>query len=291
MKKLLLVFAIVVCWHEAFADVQQASSPEASSGNPRFDEFYTVSEEKNLIDENSISRRLNPVDAAQDFFTNGPEWVSELKAQLLSLLQFVHHSENYGDVNEPYNRAKHFGGWINDKSDDTCFNTRAKVLVRDSKTQVTLNSRGCTVVSGTWDEPYAGKEVTKASEIQIDHFVPLKNAYISGAYKWDFPKRCLYANYMGNDFHLISADGSQNMRKGDKSPEGYMPPNQAYSCQYLQQWLKVKLIWDLGLTPPEKAAVLSLIQQNHCDMKQFTYSVQDLQKQRNFMADHADLCN
>lgn len=285
MKKLLLVIAVLITWQKVLAN------ESTSTADVRFDNFYTVSEGASASsEEDPIRGIIDPVQTVQNMLADAPGWVTELKAKALSLLQFDHHNENYGDVNEAYNRLKHFGTWINDKSDDTCYNTRAKVLIRDSKTKVTFNSKGCTVVSGTWDEPYTNKEVTQASDIQIDHFVPLKNAYISGAYKWDYPKRCLYANFMGNPFHLISADSSQNMRKGDRTPEGYMPPAKNYACQYLEQWLKVKLIWDLGLTPPEKDAVVSLIQDNKCDLKQFNYAAKDLQDQRKFIDDHMDLC-
>lgn len=292
MQKLLLVLAIGAIFLTSYQAAAQDG--QAVGSNPRFDDFYTVNEDHLLNDADSdqkaIKQQMDPLLAAQNLFLESPEWMTEVKAKVLSLVQFSHHKENYGDVNEPYNRSKHFGGWIKDKNDDTCYNTRAKVLIRDSKTAVTFNPKGCTVVSGSWDEPYAGKQVAVASEIQIDHFVPLKNTYISGAWKWDFRKRCLYANFMGNTFHLISSDGSQNMKKGDRTPEGYMPPNKAYSCQYLQQWLQVKLIWDLGLTPPEKDAVLSLIEQNHCDLAKFNYSARDLQQQRAFMADNMNLC-
>jgi hypothetical protein len=236
-----------------------------------------------------FSTSLNPVEAAEDFFDQAARFSHEFRAQVISLLKFDHHDEAYGNVGEPYNRKTHFGGWLRDKTDDTCLNTRGKVLVRDSKAPVEISN--CTVSRGEWNEPYTGQVETIAQEIQIDHFVPLKNAYVSGAWRWNFAKRCLYANFLGNDFHLLSVDGHENMSKSDNTPERYMPPNQAYRCQYLQQWLKVKLIWNLGLTPPEKSAVESLIQQNHCDLSQFTYSVRDLQGQRRFMEDHANLCN
>lgn len=279
MGKLLLIVAVLACGVNSFAE------SDVSANNPRFDEYYTVSEHSA---EYLHSSPLDPLKIAEEFLNQAAQMSQELRAQVVSLLNFDHHDDAYGNVGEAYNRQKHFGGWLRDPHDNTCLNTRGKVLVRDSKVQVEI--KNCTVSHGEWDEPYAGQVVTDAKEIQIDHFVPLKNAYVSGAWKWDFPKRCLYANFLGNNFHLISADGHENMSKSDNTPERYMPPNQAYRCQYLQQWLKVKLIWDLGLTPPEKQAVESLIQQNHCDVSQFVYSESDLQAQRRFMADNANLC-
>lgn len=285
MKRLLLGISSLFFVQNVFAQ----TGPLAGS-NPRSDEYFTVHDVDSAIHSEQAAELLNPLSTAQNLFAESPEWMTQIKAVVLSLLQFTHHDEAYGDVSEPYSRQAHFGTWIRDKSDGTCYNTRAKVLIRDSKTEVAFNSRGCTVVSGNWDEPYTGREVYQASDIQIDHLVPLKNAYLSGAYKWNYSKRCLYANFMGNAFHLIAADASQNMKKGDRTPEGFMPQNSAYACSYLAQWLKIKLIWNLGLTPSEKEGVVSLVEQNHCDLQQFSYSAQELQQQRKFMAEHMNLC-
>lgn len=257
------------------------------SGNPQFDEFYTVKEQ--AIKYQDSSESLNPIDAAQTLWQEVAD-ASEFSSQVYSLIDFMLHKEKYGDVGEPYNRKKHFGAWITDRRDGNCYNTRAKVLIRDSSVPVDFRENGCSVTSGKWADPYEGRDYTDAAEIQIDHFVPLKNAYISGAYKWNRNKRCLYANFLGNDFHLLAVYGKENMRKSDRTPEGYMPPNAAYRCQYLEQWLKVKFIWSLGLTPPEKETVLNLIQENHCDVHQLTYSSEELSQQRRFIADNMNLC-
>ncbi|WP_413557763.1 HNH endonuclease family protein [Bdellovibrio sp. HCB209] len=288
MKKLLIGALVSVCAFKVHA--RENLLTEVSGSNPRFSEYYTVALQPSL--QNSSVRytsSVNPLETIQEFFDANAS-IQEIKTTMISLLRFSHHDEDYGNVGEAYNRSKHFGGWIRPNNDSSCLNTRGLVLVRDSKVPVSMASNGCTVQKGLWDEPYTGATVEHASEIQIDHFVPLKNAYVSGAHRWNFAKRCLYANYMGNDFQLLSTDAHENMAKSDSSPQGYMPPNRAYRCQYLEQWLKVKAIWDLGITPPEKAAVEALIQQNNCDLSTFQYSVADLQAQRQFMADNANLC-
>lgn len=50
------------------------------------------------------------------------------------------------------------------------------VLQRDG-TNVVVNS-ACTATSGTWYSPYDGATWTAASDVDIDHMVPLKNAWI-----------------------------------------------------------------------------------------------------------------
>ncbi|MFV8258168.1 HNH endonuclease family protein [Bdellovibrio bacteriovorus] len=280
MKKTFLVMMLV-----ATSGTSNALAEE-NLANPRFDDYYTVRESISPNSENFTA----PWEAALDLIHENEEFFTELRSRLYSLVRFDHHTDGYGNVGERYDRAKHFGGWLNDHRDDNCHNTRAKVLMRDSEVPVGFASNGCTVSTGQWQDPYGDRQYSRASDIQIDHFVPLKNAYISGAHKWNRVKRCLYSNYLGNEFHLLSVFGKENASKSDKTPEGYMPPNPAYRCQYLVQWLKVKMIWSLGLTPPEKDTVLRLASENRCDLNEFVYSEGDLQNQRRFMNDNMALC-
>ncbi len=211
-------------------------------------------------------------------------------ARVYALLNFESHRGHYGNVAEPYNRKKHFGAWISPQDGD-CRNTRALVLTRDSAVPVEMNSNGCTVASGFWRDPYSGRDFTQAADIQVDHVVPLKNAYISGADQWASKRRCLYANFLGNGFHLMPVLGSENMKKSDKTPAGYMPPDGAYACQYLANWLKIKLIWQLELSTSEKTAIENLAKQNQCSLAILSYSDRDLDAQRQFIADKKDLCH
>lgn len=206
----------------------------------------------------------------------------------LLVLQHIENQFPYPDV--PYNRKNQFGTWIQDNTDGTCLNTRGKVLVRDSKSGVTYRPSGCSVQSGDWDDPYSGKHFSSASDIQIDHFVPLKNAYMTGGFEWDRNKRCLYANYMGNKFHLLSVNGKENLRKSDSSPSQYMPSNRTYACTYLKQWLEVKTIWALRITPKEAEAIQAKVKSNNCDKADFVIANREIQDQRRYMQDNADLC-
>ena len=209
-------------------------------------------------------------------------------ARIYSLLNFDLHKGNYGDVVEPYQRLKHFKTWIFPEGD--CRNTRALVLTDTSEVPVKMNSSGCTVSSGSWQDPYSGKTLTNAQDTQIDHFVPLKNAYISGADRWTLLRRCQYANYRGNNFHLIPVLGHENTKKSDRSPEGYMPPNRAYACTYLAQWLKVKLIWSLELSSSEKSAIENLVQKYNCTAAELTYTNAQLDQQRQEITKTQDIC-
>lgn len=50
------------------------------------------------------------------------------------------------------------------------------MLQRDGSNVVTNSA--CTATSGTWTSPYDGGVWTAASDVDIDHMVPLQNAWI-----------------------------------------------------------------------------------------------------------------
>lgn len=210
------------------------------------------------------------------------------RAQTIDLLKFEDVKEDFPRPEEPYKRDIHYGSWLKDK--DSCLNTRAKVLVRDSSSQVTFAPNGCAVESGTWNDPYTGLPHDKAKDIQIDHVVALKNSYMTGGWEWTPAKRCLYANYMGNQFHLLSVDGPENMKKGDTTPNQYVPPNKAYTCEFIKNWLSIKVIWALRITPKEGAAIQKIAAENNCEKSEMQMSQEFLREQHRYIEDNMDLC-
>jgi hypothetical protein len=218
--------------------------------------------------------------------------VKLVQANYYSLLNWHTYSRSPKNMEIPnYNRLEQFGRWINDPNDDTCYNTRAKVLVRDSdKTVIFKDTNHCVVDAGYWQDPYTDQAFTNPKDIQIDHLVPLKNAYMSGASKWSFRARCLYANYLGADFHLLSANSKQNMKKGDKAPDKYMPPNPEYACTYVKNWLSVKFLWGLKMTEAEAAAIVKVISDNNCNTQRMRMTYHQIMAQAEYAQDNADLC-
>lgn len=208
----------------------------------------------------------------------------------ISLLDWVLR-KNMPLPTEAYRRVHHFGRWINDPTDDTCMNTRAKVLVRDSNGDVVFkNDRNCMVTAGQWSDPYAGLELTSSREIQIDHVVPLKHAYVAGAWNWDFNTRCLYANFMGSNYHLMSVSGRENMSKGDRSPDKYMPPSPTFRCEYLNAWLRIKATWKLAISLPEARAIQNLIQENNCSRSSMVITTDEVRTLRQSITHDINYC-
>ena len=248
----------------------------SSAEYPVFEEHYLIHEGALIKDPN-----VNPLKIIGVAIQDVAEW-SLMKMDLVR--------EKIGEVKERYQRKKHFGGWIRDSREQDCLNTRGKVLVRESREPVQRSANHCLVESGLWDDPYSGEEVRRAQELQIDHMVPLKHAYMTGADQWNFRKRCLYGNFLGNPAHLIPVLGRENQAKGDESFVRYLPPRAQYRCEYIRNWMMIKLVWQLGITPPEKDAFLDLIEKENCDPKLFEITVSFLRQQRKFIEDNMSLC-
>jgi hypothetical protein len=137
----------------------------------------------------------------------------------------------------------------------TC-NTRETVLKRDG-TSVVVSS-ACAATSGSWFSPYDGATWSAASDVDIDHMVPLKNAWISGAWAWTTAKRQSFANDLTNP-QLIAVTDNVNQSKSDQSPDAWKPPLSSYHCVYARMWVKVKYAWQLTVTSAEKAAVTTML--------------------------------
>jgi len=151
-----------------------------------------------------------------------------------------------------YNRDL-FPTW--DTISGTC-NTRETVLKRDG-TGVVVDS-SCAATSGSWYSPYDGATWHAASDVDIDHMVPLKNAWISGAWAWTTSKRESFANDL-SDPQLWAVTDNVNQAKGDKSPDSWKPPLSSFYCRYAEAWVRVKYVWALTVTSAEKSALTSML--------------------------------
>ena len=147
-----------------------------------------------------------------------------------------------------YARSK-FKHWIT--APDGC-STREVVLIRDASI---VNAKGCRVVSGEWFSPYDGTTWQIASRLDIDHMVPLKEAWVSGASAWSSARRQAFANDLGWPGSLIAVSASSNRSKSDRDPARWMPPNTGYWCAYLFDWIDVKHRWSLSVDSTEKQAI------------------------------------
>ena len=144
----------------------------------------------------------------------------------------------------PYLRTD-YKHWIDEDHD--CQNARQEVLISESIEPVELDQKGCKVIAGKWYDPYTDQYFYDPHELDIDHFVPLKHAHLSGASQWSKAKKISFANDLKNPNTLIAVAKSANRSKGDKPPTAWLPQNQKYHCQYLKDWLMVVKYWQLTI--------------------------------------------
>ena len=144
--------------------------------------------------------------------------------------------------------------------DKDCQDTRVEVLVEESLIPPTFkNENRCRVISGLWEGPYTGQSFTEASDLDIDHLVPLKNAHLSGGWQWDDERKKEYANSLATDYHLIAVENNANRSKGARGPEQWQPPDDSYHCQYARDWIAVKAKWGLTATAAEWEALEAML--------------------------------
>ncbi|KAF9342202.1 hypothetical protein BGX26_008075, partial [Mortierella sp. AD094] len=135
----------------------------------------------------------------------------------------------------------------------TC-DTRETVLKRDGTNVITDSS--CTAESGTWQSPYDGATWTDSSDVDIDHVVPLKEAWVSGACLWTTAQRQAFANDLTRP-ELVAVTDNIVQAKGDQDPAAWMPPLSSYHCTYLCAYVQVKYYYRLTIDSAEKSAISS----------------------------------
>lgn len=132
-------------------------------------------------------------------------------------------------------------------------NTRDDILRRDLQ-DVTLDKRGCRVLSGVLHDPYTGRDIAvdrsegTAILIQVDHIVPLQDAWQKGAQNWDDTKRTQFAN---DPLNLVAVGHQVNKAKGDADIATWLPPNRGFWCEYVSRVVQVKARYGAWMTQAE----------------------------------------
>ncbi len=170
------------------------------------------------------------------------------------------HTKSETQSNSKYERHA-YGGWIDADKDGQ--NTRQEVLIEENIGTLVLSPDGKKVISGMWYDPYTNQTFTDPSDLDIDHFVPLKEAHISGAHRWSNTKKREYGNHLDDANHLIAVSKSANRSKGSRDPSEYLPPHKEYICQYVSTWVSIKEKWELDMDEYEKIAIAK--QNNQCN--------------------------
>lgn len=153
-----------------------------------------------------------------------------------------------------------FGPSWKDVDGNGC-DTRNDILARDLEFEV-LGPDGCTVESGTLQDPYTGRTLvfqrgrTTSRAVQIDHVVALSDAWQKGAQGLDEGLRTSLAN---DPLNLFAVDGPTNQQKSDGDAATWLPPNTGFRCVYVARQISVKKKYDLWVTLAEREVMREIL--------------------------------
>jgi len=150
------------------------------------------------------------------------------------------------DGKADYKRSAFGHGW--DDTDGDCQNARAEALIATSTVQPVqfAGADRCRVTRGRWISPFTGEVIQNASNIDIDHVVPLAWAWEHGAWQWSDEKRERFANDL---IHLWPVEASLNRSKGAQGPDEWLPPTG--QCGYVSRFVRMVKKYDLTFTASE----------------------------------------
>lgn len=149
--------------------------------------------------------------------------------------------------------------WLDEDGD--CQDMRAEILIDASREPVRFRGkRSCVVESGVWIGVYTAKIYTEASDLHIDHLVPLKHAHDHGGAEWS---RELKARFANDPRNLLPVHAGTNMQKGDKAPHQWRPPNRDFWCEYARRWQMVKEEYELRFEDAEIRALSEMSETCH----------------------------
>ena len=138
-----------------------------------------------------------------------------------------------------YDRDALFDGWLYRGG----LSTREQVLQDERQSD------------GSWFSVYDASVVTDEAELDIDHLVPLAEAWESGGHLWTEATWTRFANDLGDPRSLIAVSASTNRSKGARDPAEWWPSDAGYRCQYAVDWIAVKTRWDLAIDTAEQASI------------------------------------
>lgn len=156
------------------------------------------------------------------------------------------------EVRTGYERSK-FKLWV-DEDGDGC-NTRNEILLEEADDPPTRTGT-CTLDGGRWFSYYDQVSWYDTSDIDIDHMVPLAEAWDSGARSWTAAVREDYANDLGDYRTLVGVTDNVNQSKSDQDIAEWLPEHA--QCRYLREFVAVKHRWRLSVDSDEKDAMSSL---------------------------------
>ncbi|MGW7254779.1 HNH endonuclease family protein [Streptomyces sp. NPDC054834] len=174
----------------------------------------------------------------------------------LPMATAVHALPLAAEVRDGYQRTS-FKHWNAGQNPTDGCNTRAEVLISEAIVPPEVLP-GCKLSGGLWWSYYDAKWLTPGSALDIDHMVPLAEAWDSGASQWTAERREAYANDLGAESSLVAVSAASNRSKADQDPAQWLPPAVDVTCRYTSEWIATKLRWGLTIDAVELEALTQL---------------------------------
>lgn len=207
----------------------------------------------------------SPTEEPSDVTTHTPDIAPEIAEALAALdsLEVKGRAPRTGYEREEFGQA-----WSDDVTVEFGHNgcdTRNDILRRDLAPESLVLKEGthdCVALSGTLHDPYSGQDIEfqrgaqTSRAVQIDHVVPLADAWQKGAQQWSPEKRRDFANDPRN---LLAVDAPLNQQKGAGDAATWLPPNKGFRCEYARRIVEVKAAYEIWVTAAEKDALRRLL--------------------------------
>jgi hypothetical protein len=241
------LYIFILFFYCSFSDAAEVKKSKSGICHDKYSSYY------------GRTKNFHPFSTLEDCIGSGGRLPKNYKGKAPNTSNSKKYSatqNNYGALPK-YSRNQFGSGWSDLNRD--CQNSRMEALISQSVGPIQYKtSKQCKVKSGKWISTFSGKTIYSASEIDIDHVVPLSWAWKHGAHKWSKDKRVKFANAPAN---LLSVEARLNRQKGDKGPDNWLPPKN--KCQYISRFLRVYKTYDLKLTSSELSSYAA-IKKNNC---------------------------
>lgn len=164
---------------------------------------------------------------------------------------------------EPAYAPDSFGESGTDPDGNGC-SQRDDVLARDLADVV---REGCTVVSGTLDDPYGGRTIAfsldsaaatdeSANVIRLDRVVGLRAAYDGGAWQWTPERRAEFADSVEN---VLAVDQALAQEKNGRGPSRWMPADDGLRCEYAIRYTWIATAWELAVSRADRDVLVATL--------------------------------
>jgi hypothetical protein len=140
---------------------------------------------------------------------------------------------------------------------------RNRILARDLAQYNYRSDSNCIIENGILEDPFTGQVITfqrgvKTSlDVQIDHVVPLSDAWQKGAQQLSGYQRFALYN---DPLNLLAVWGPANSQKSDSDAASWLPSNKSFRCSYVARQIAVKAKYELWVTRAEHDSMARVLE-------------------------------